>query len=154
MKQGSTLFLKAAIILIGLIVLTLCVYVLPSGITSDKSGDYRPILFGMYITAVPFFIALYQGYKLLTYVDKKEAFSHASIQALKYVKYCASIIGVLYSLGMPYIYYVAEGDDAPGVVALGLIIVGASFFIAAAAALLQSLVQNAVDIKSENDLTV
>ena len=60
----------------------------------------------------------------------------------------------MYAAGMPYVFYVADQDDAPGVVAIGLVIIGASFVIATAAAVFQKLVQNAVDIKSENDLTV
>jgi hypothetical protein len=55
---------------------------------------------------------------------------------------------------MPYIFYVADKDDAPGVAAIGFAIIGLSFVIAVAAAVFQRLLQNAVDIKSENDLTV
>lgn len=55
---------------------------------------------------------------------------------------------------MPYIYYAADRDDAPGVLAIALVIAFASLVIASAAGLFQRLLQNAVDIKSENDLTV
>ena len=55
---------------------------------------------------------------------------------------------------MPYVFYLADMDDAPGLVAIGLVIVFASFVIGAFAAVLQKLIQNAVEIKSENDLTV
>ena len=55
---------------------------------------------------------------------------------------------------MPYIFYVADRDDAPGVAAVAFIIIGASFVIAAAAAVFERLMRSTVDIKSENDLTV
>jgi hypothetical protein len=154
MKQGSTTILRGVIILIGLIVLTLCVFVLPVGINSDNTGYYRPILLGLYVPAVPFFIALYQSMKLLRYIDNNTAFTALSVAAFKNIKYCAIIIGSLFVVGMPYIYQAADRDDAPGVMAIGLVVAGASFVIATFAALLQTLVQNAVDIKSENDLTV
>lgn len=154
MKRGSTLFLRGAIVLIGLIVLALCIFALPFGITLDNTGYYRPILLGLYVPAIPFFFALYQSLKLLNYIDNNEAFSLLSVTAFKYIKYCAVVIGVLFMAGMPYIFQVADADDAPGVVLIGLVIAGASFVIATFSALLQKLVQNAVDIKSENDLTV
>jgi MFS family permease len=154
MKQASTLFLKATIVVMGLAVLALCIFALPAGIMSDNTGYYRPLLMGMYLPAIPFFIALYQALLLLKYIDKNSAFSELSVKALKNIKYCGAVIGSLYALGMPYIFTVADKDDAPGVVLIGLIIIGASIVVAVFAAILQKLVKNAIDIKTENDLTV
>jgi len=154
MKQGSTIFLRGVVILIGLIVLALCIFVLPAGIRTDITGYYRPILIGLYVPAIPFFYALYQAVKLLDYIDRNKAFSAASVGTLRSIKYCALLISGLFTAGMPYIFYAADRDDAPGVVLAGLIIVGASFVIATFAAVLEKLLQNAMDIKSENDLTV
>jgi hypothetical protein len=50
--------------------------------------------------------------------------------------------------------YVAQKDDAPGLFALALVFIGASFSVAVFAAVLQQLLQNAIAIKKENDLTV
>lgn len=156
MKRGSTLFLRAVVWLFGLLVLALCVFALPQAISDELAGDfdYGFIFLGMYVAAVPFFFALYQALKLLNYIDKNKAFSVPSVKALKNIKYCAFVISGLYALGMPYIFHVADRDDAPGVAALGFVIIGASFVIAVGAAVLQRLVGHAVDIKSENDLTV
>lgn len=154
MKQGSTAILRGAIILIGTVVLALCVFTLPAGMVHENVGGYYPILMGLYAPAIPFFAALYQAMKLLNYIDKNEAFSELSVKAFKHIKYYALIIGVLFTAGMPYVFHVADEEDAPGVIVIGLVIVFASFVIATFAALLQALIQNAVDIKSENDLTV
>lgn len=154
MERGSTFFLRTIIALIGLLVLGICVFALPRTIGSFDIGGYDPILLGMYLPAIPFFYALFQGWRLLANIDKNEAFSVSSVRAFRSIKYCALIISGLYAAGMPYIFYVADKDDAPGVVAIGLVIIGASFVIATASAVFQKLVQNAVDIKSENDLTV
>lgn len=153
-QHGSTNFLRATIIVMGLIILLICAFVLPSGIASDKTDYYRPLLLGLYVPAIPYFIALGQALKLLDYIDKNEAFSALSVTALKKIKYCALTISGLFILGQPYIYYVADRDDAPGVVAIGLIITGASIVIATFAAVLQKLLQTGMDIKNENDLTV
>ncbi len=156
MKHGPTIILRGVVIFIGLIVLALCVFALPAGIRSELSGDfdYGAIFLGLYVPAIPFFIALHQALKLLSYIDMNKAFSELSVRALKNIKYCALAISGLFLAGMPYIFYVADRDDAPGVAAIGFVIIGASFVIATTTAVFQQLVQNAVDIKSENDLTV
>ena len=158
MKTGSTVILRIAIYLIGAAVLTLCVFLLPILIGNElgqgNDFDYGPIMLGMYIPAIPFFWALYQGLKLLKLIDENKAFSAAAVQALRKIKQCALIISGLYALGMPYIFYVADKDDAPGVALIGFIIIGASFTVATFAATLQKLLRNAIAIKKENDLTV
>lgn len=156
MKQGSTIILRGVIILIGLAVLGLCVFGLPTLIISELAGDfdYGPIFLGMYLPAIPFFFGLFQAFKLLNYIDKNKAFTTASVKALKNIKYAAFTISALYAAGMPYVFWIADRDDAPGVAAIGFVIVGASFVIATFAGVAQKLFQNAVDIKSENDLTV
>jgi biopolymer transport protein ExbB/TolQ len=47
-----------------------------------------------------------------------------------------------------------EGEDIAGVISLGLMLTFTSLVIAVFAAVLQKLLKNAIDIKSENDLTV
>lgn len=157
MERGSTLFLRGVVVAIGLAVLGVCVFGLPTLIASELTTsdfDYGWIFVGLYVPAVPFFFALHQALKLLDNIDKNQAFSELSVRAFRNIKYCALAISGLFAAGMPYVFYVADRDDAPGVALVGFVIVGASFVIATFAAVLQKLVQNAVDIKSENDLTV
>lgn len=151
-KQLSTIALKISILLIGSPVLAICVLVLPGSLT--EPGYYLPIVICLYLTALPFFYALHQAFVLLNLIDKNKAFTDKAVKVLRNIKYAAVIISAFYALGMPYIYYAAQMDDAPGVLAIGLIIAFASFVIAIAAALFQQLFQNAVKIKKENDLTV
>lgn len=156
MKRGSTIILRGAVILIGLVVLGLCIFALPPAIISElaRDFDYGPIFVGLYVPAIPFFFALYQALLLLGYIDKNKAFSELSVKSLKYIKYCALTISALFVAGFPYVFYLADRDDAPGVAAIGLVIIFASFVIATAAGVFQRLFQNAIDIKAENDLTV
>lgn len=116
MKVGSTLFLKTAVVTLGLIVLVTCIFGLPVGIAAEHIGGYRQILIGLYVPAIPFFVALYQALKLLDHIEANQAFSESSVNALTAIKRCAVIISALFAAGMPYIYIVAERDDAPGVV--------------------------------------
>ena len=160
MKQASTFFLKATLFVMGGIVLAFCIFAIP--VISNGVGVEWPelahlkyyILIGGYMTAVPFFIALYQSFKLLSYIDKNVAFSAISVKALKYIKYCGITMSTLYLAGMPIIIQIAEADDAPGAVLIGLAFALAPIVVAVFAAILQKLAQNAIDIKSENDLVV
>ncbi|MDM5194136.1 DUF2975 domain-containing protein [Bacillus hominis] len=160
MKQGSTLFLKTAIILMGIPVLALCIFLVPN--IGNYAAELYPdiayikylILINLYATVVPFYFALYQAFKLVSYIDKGNAFSKLSVRALKKIKHCAVTISILYVVGMPLFYLVAERDDAPGIIILGMLLIFASMVIAVFAAVLQRLLKDAIDIKSENDLTV
>ncbi|GLV64569.1 membrane protein [Bacillus mycoides] len=160
MKQGSTLFLKTAIILIGIPVLALCIFLVPN--IGNYAAELYPdiayikylVLLNLYATVVPFYFALYQAFKLVSFIDKGNAFSKLSVRALKKIKHCAVTISLLYVVGMPLFYLVAERDDAPGIIILGMLLIFASMVIAVFAAVLQRLLKDAIDIKSENDLTV
>lgn len=159
MKQCSIIFLKLAVILLGIPVLALCIFWFPSLLmkTAELKPEYasfRYVLIGVLISAVPFLIALYQTLKLLSYIDKNKAISELSINALKYIKYCAITISIIYAVIAPFLFPIADADDAPGLVGIPLIIIFASSVIAVFAAVLQRLLQEAIDIKSENDLTV
>lgn len=165
MKQrGSTMLLRIALFCIGIPVLALCIFLLPdiAGVAIDqfqKGGTtLASIVLGlvliMYVSAIPFYFALYQALKLLGYIDKNQAFSELSVAALKKIRNCALLITGLYVVALPLLYVIAEWDDAPGLILIGLVIVGASFVIAVFAALLQRLLQDAIDIKKENELTV
>lgn len=158
MKRGSTLFLKIAVILMGIPVLAFGVYWLTWLAKNPVNPDYAnilyPIVVGMYLSVIPFFIALYQAFKLLSNIDKDQAFSQLSVTPLKKIKFCAMTISGLYVVILPFVFLVADLDDAPGLVIVGMVPVFASMVIAVFAAVLQRLLEEAIHIKSENDLTV
>ena len=159
MKQVTTLFLKLAVIFIGIPVLALCIFLVPK--FGNFAGELYPdiaymkslVLIDMYAAAIPFYFALYQAFNLLRYIDKNKAFSELSVKALKNIKCCAITISGLYVLGLPLFHFIAKKVDPP-IALMGLIIIFASLVIAVFAAILQRLLQEAINIKSENDLTV
>ncbi len=159
MKQGTTLFLKIAVILIGIPVLALCIFLVPK--LGNFAGELYPdmaymkslVFIVMYGAAVPFYFALYQAFNLLRYIDGNTAFSELSVKALKNIKCCAITISGLYVIGSPLFHFIAKKVDPP-IGFVGIIIIFASLVIAFFAAVLQKLLKEAIDIKSENDLTV
>ena len=158
MKQVSTLFLEGVIFLIAIAVMALCVFGLPA--IAREAAEHFPkliylsFLIGVYTAAIPFYIALHQALLLLSYADKNEALSEPSILALRNIKFCAIAIGACFMFALPLVYKVADLEDAPGVMALGLVVTGAPFVVATFAAVLEKIFRKAVEVKSENDLTV
>jgi hypothetical protein len=154
--KRETLFLRIVVFLIGIPIIALCVMLtrVGMGVQPDRAYLIYPVLAIVFATVIPFFAALYQTLKLLGYIDKNKAFSDLSIKAIKFIKYCAITITILYVIGMIPLYIWAEVDDAPGIILFGLISGFASFVIAAFAAVLQKLLKNAIDIKNDNDLTI
>lgn len=152
-NKSSTLFLKGVIILIGFATFVLLVPTLRF-ILSPQNVDYYPHLIAFYLSAIPFFFALFQASRLLNFIDSNKAFSELSVKALKLIKYSALVFAGLYLLVLPYAYYRGDLDDAPGPIAFGIILIFGALVAATFAAVLQKLVQNGVQLKSENDLTV
>lgn len=153
MKLNSTTFLRLAIIGVGLLVLLICGLLFPA-LLSEDDLQYRLLLLGMYATAIPFYIAAYQTMRLLGFVDAGTAFSLSAVTALQRIKYCATAVSAIYTALLPVFFYAADTDDAPGVMVIGLALVTAPLIVAVFAAVLQKLLKSAIDIKSENDLTV
>ncbi|WP_096156986.1 DUF2975 domain-containing protein [Bacillus sp. FJAT-45066] len=158
MERGTTMFLKGAVFLIGITVASLCVFWLPNLAknTAEMFPEYAflqyPVLLGLYATSVPFFFALYQSLILLKLIEKNNAFSLGAVMSLKYIKLCATVISSLYILGS--LYLLLQNALHPGIAIIGLTIIFASYVIAVFSAVLQKLLKSAIDIKTENDLTV
>lgn len=160
MQRGSTHFLRFVIFVMGAAALAFCIFALPS-IWKGGSEEFPTasralflIIASLYAMAVPFFAVLWQTLRLLRHIDENKAFSDLSLRALRNIKRSAIIITVLLMIDVPLLIPIAEADDAPGLVLMGLIVACAPIAVAVFAATLERLSRNAMDIKSENDLTV
>ena len=159
MRRGSILFLKAVILLVGVGVLAGLLWepqVEGRNANADQFTIYfrDPFLAYVYVGSLPFFFGLYQGFKLLGYAGRDQVFSPAAVDALRRIKYCAlAVIGFIVG-GEAYIILLAVSDDKAGGVAMGVSTGFACLVTATAAAVLERVLQSAVDLKSDNDLTV
>jgi hypothetical protein len=112
-----------------------------------------PFLAYAYIASIPFFVALYQAFKVLGYAGQNNIFSQAAVKASRTIKHCAiAIIGfvVVSVVFMPF----SDPDDRPPGVVMRILATFGAIVVATAAATCERIFQNAVEIKSENDLTV
>lgn len=158
MSKSSTLFLKLVIILIGVLVLTgLIWFPQTEGRAAglDLINIYKdPFLIYIYFASTPFFAGLRQAFKLLNIIDANRAFSQDAINTLKQMKLHSISLICFIALALLYLRLATNSDDFAGPTMIGIILVLAFGVIATAAGIFQNLLQNAVDIKSENDLTV
>ncbi len=161
-KYSSTTFLKVLVFFIGIAVLAICVFVVPWMVRNDvgKHPDTAywsySFLVYVYLLCIPVYVALYQAFKFFIYIDKNMAFSELSVKALKYIKYCAITVSSFIVVGLLTIVamFYDTGEDITGIIMLSFIGIFASFVIATFVGVLQSLLQEVIDIKSENDLTI
>ena len=161
MKKGSTRFLQVVIVFLGIGALALMLWEPHLEGRNAHATVFQiyfqdPFLAYAYTASIAFFVALHQAFKLLGYAGRSEIFSQRSVKALRTIKYCAiSIVGFL--LGAEaYFFIVQRGkeDDIAGGVMMGLFLIFVSVVVATAAAVFEKILQSAVELKSENDLTV
>lgn len=113
-----------------------------------------PFLAYAYLASTAFFVALYKAFTLLGYIGQDKAFSLASIRALRTIKYCAIALVTMVGGAVAYLFIAVRGkDDIAGGVAMGVLLLFVSAVIATAAAVFERLLQSAVAMKSQNDLT-
>jgi hypothetical protein len=160
MKRGSTVFLQAVLVLIGIGVLALMLWEPHLEGRNAHATVFQiyfndPFLAYAYIASIAFFVALYQGFRLLGYAGRSEVISQHAVKALRTIKYCAmSLIGFL--LGAEAFFFIVQSgkEDIAGGVMMGLFMIFVSVVVATAAAVFERTLQSAVELKSENDLTV
>ena len=158
MKRSSTAFLQTVIVLIGVGALALMLWEPHVEGRNAHATPFEiyfkdPFLAYAYIASIPFFAALYQAFKVLGYARQNRVFSQAAVKALRTIKFCAiAVIGFV--AGGEAFIMLHTSDDRAGGVFMGILITFGSIIIAAAAATFERILQNAADMKSENDLTV
>ena len=147
MKRGTTIFLQLVIGLLGVGVLALLLWepqVEGRNVNATLFEIYfkDPFLAYIYLAFVPFFVALYQGFKLLGYARRDEIFLPHSVRAVQIIKYCALATAIFILGAEAYLFIFMRGkDDIAGGVMMGAFIIVVSTIIATAAAVFQRILQ-------------
>jgi hypothetical protein len=145
-----TIFLQAVIVLIGIGALALMLWEphiegRNAHATLFEIYFNDPFLAYAYLASMPFFVALYQAFKVLAYIRLNKAFSQATLKALRTIKFCAlGIIGFV-AVGELFIM-LGNSDDRAGGVFIGILITFGSVVSATVAVMFERILQNAVDI--------
>lgn len=160
MKRVSTIFLQIIIIALGLGALAFLLWEPHvEGVNANATSLYEiyfddPFLLYAYSASIFFFIACYQTFVLGSYIRRNEMFSLPAVKALRYLKYCSMAIILATAAPVAYLFIVRPEDDIAGGVAMGLFIIFVSAVVAVNADIHEKIWQKAIDIQSENDLTV
>jgi len=158
MKRSASLFLRGVLVLIGIGALALLLWEpriegRNAHATLFETYFKDPFLAYAYVASIPFFVGLYHAFRVLGYAGGNEEFSLSAVRSLRTIKYCAiALVGFV--AGAEVFILSNHSDDRAGGVFIGVLITFASIVVATAMAVLERALQNAVDMKSENDLTV
>lgn len=158
MKRGSSVFLRVVLVLIGIGALALMLWEPHLEGRNAHATPFEiyfkdPFLAYAYIGSIPFFVGLYHAFKVLGYAGRSDEFSRSAVRSLRTIKYCAIALIGFVAVGEVFIL-MNQGEDRAGGVFIGVLITFASVVVATVMAVLERALQHAVDIKSENDLTV
>ena len=152
MKRSATVFLRAVLVLTGIGAAAFLFWephVEGRNLNATLFEIYfkDPFLAYAYVGSSPFFIGLYQAFRVLGYAGRNQEFSLAAINSVRSIKRCAIALIGFAAVGEVFIMF-SQSDDRAGGVAIGVVIILASIVVAAAMAVLQPALQNAADVQS------
>lgn len=153
MKLKTDLLSKIlyAIIIFGLIALTGVIIGLPwvmpilfKDSTFYSIVNHNSILVLLYVTGIPTWIILWMTKRLAKNIIKREPFSDSSSFSLKVISICAIIVFICYL----YACFFLSATLGIIVITLG------AFMVSLISAIIYRLVQVAIEIQKENELTI
>jgi hypothetical protein len=157
LRRSSTAFLQGVIVLVGVGAIAFLLWEPHvEGVNRNATLAQKyinPFVLYVYIASVPFFVGLYQGIKVLGYAGRNKVISQEGVNALRRIKYCA--LAVIAFVAVSVLFMIGgDPEDRPAGTFMRILVGFPSVIVAAAAAMFERVLQNAVDLKSENDLTV
>src|SRR5438874_11896061 len=92
-KRSSAAFLQTLVVLIGIAALTFLLWE-PHVEGVNAHARFFEVYFDLfvayaYIASIPFFVGLYQAFKVLGYAGQNKVFTQEAVNALRIIKFCA-----------------------------------------------------------------
>ncbi len=130
--KKEILILRISCVAFAVIIITACVLLFPKFI--DFYPQQEPtvnvfrylFMIGIYMQSVLIIYILFQVWVILKYLEQHTFFEYKSPKRINHIIISLWIISILYVLIMPLVVYVADVDDAPGLIIIGLFFVGVS----------------------------
>lgn len=149
MKRSSSLFLQAAVVLIGVVVLVLMLWEphlegRNAHATTFEVYFKDPFLAYVYLGSIPFFVALYRAFGLFGYVRRKGACSQVTMDALRSIQRCAFVLIGFVAGAIVLIALFGDKEDRPPGVFMCLLATCGSVVIATVAAKVRQNLQRAL----------
>lgn len=141
MKKILAVILQCAVLLVGAGVLTFLLWEPHLEGRNAHATVFQiyfndPFLAFVYVGSIPFFVALYQAYRLLGNMRRDEPFSQVTVMGLRRIQRCAMILLGVVAVAVIIILATGDGEDRPGGIAMSgmaaitfaLIAIGAASF--------------------------
>lgn len=147
MKRSSAFFLQTATVLLGIAVF---VFLLWEPHVEGRNAHATlfeiyfkdPFLACAYIASIPFFVALYQAFRLFGDAGRNKLFSLRSLSALRTIRTCAIMLLASIAVAEAFLFLMVRGkDDIAGGVAMGILFALVFAAMAAAAVLFERRLQ-------------
>lgn len=154
MKRGLAIFLQVGIVIFGMAVFAALLWEPQVEGRNVKATQFEiyfkdQFLAYIYLAFVPFFVGLYQAFKLVGYFGRDELFTERSVRAVRTIKYCVVIMAIFFIGAEAYILVFVRGtDDVAGGVMIGLFFIFVATGVGIAAAFVERTLQRAFDTKS------
>lgn len=154
MNRGSTIFLQIVVFFIGMGALAFLIWEPRVEGVNANATNFEiysdPFILLVYAGSIPFFVALYQAFKLLSLVGQDKVFTQGSVRALRTIRNCAiAIIGFV--VVEELIIMLTHGnDDAAGAFMMGILITFGSIVVAVTAGMFERILQSAVVMKPDS----
>lgn len=159
MKQKElSNWLKLIIVFCGILGLLLCVYFGPEIgrevlLNSEKMKVlYKPFIVFIWITGIPFYIALILGWQICLDISSNQAFTIKNADRLKKISVLAMIEGLIYIVAL--VYLLVDQILSTNILTIILLILFFAVIISVFTSMLSHLVREASKIKTDNDLTI
>lgn len=139
--KKEILVLRLCVILVGTILGFFAVFIIPKFLQFYPQLEptilyFRyPFVFGLYMQTILVYFVLFHVWKVLNLITFHEIYTKKTIQSLKKITLSFKLISGCFIFVIPMFVYVAEVDDAPGLILIGLLFVGVSYAMVALASL-------------------
>ncbi|MCL1950724.1 MAG: DUF2975 domain-containing protein [Turicibacter sp.] len=161
-------FLRLVVLAIVAIVLFMLIGLAPeiwqeSTAAASLAREWSPLLgfgniflmVGIFGGLIPFLLGARETFALLRLIEQKKSFSMMAVHTLGRIKVCAFAVCILYMAGvLPMAYTVAQLADGPGLILIAFVIGLSPVVFAVLAMILETVLQEAIAMKAENELTI
>lgn len=147
--------LKAALFVIGLIVF-LFTTILAFQFFKEGVGKPVVVIFfsSVILSVILGFRVLFLLNQILTCIEHLEAFSQKTLQLVSKVKNTILTISFFFLGILPFFYQVADSEDAPGVMVIGLVVAMIPFVAYIFSQIVEELFKNATSLRIDSELTI
>lgn len=108
----------------------------------------------LYLSAIASLLIIYYMYRMLGLVDNNTAFSAMSLVYVHAIFRLALMEFIVLTGTLPFVYFIADNDDAPGVMVIGLGMLIIPLAVATFVSIIEKLLKNAIELKLDSELTI